>query len=207
MKDVSINISGLSKSFGPKMVLENISMTLKAGTLNAIVGENGSGKSTLLKILIGEIKANKGIVETNGTFGYCPQQSRLFNLLTVNENINYFASAYGLSSKNKKREYWLTQKESLLNNLGYASALHQRVGELSGGTQQKLNLSISLLHNPDILILDEPYGGFDWETYLSFFKMMIKLRDEGKCILLVTHLLNELKHFDKVHTLKSGQLQ
>lgn len=207
MKRLFINVSNISKSFRHKTVIENVSFNLTSGTINAIVGENGAGKTTILKILIGELKAEKGVVLTHGVLGYCPQQAQLFPLLTVKENINYFASAYGLLTKNNKSHEWLNQRDTLLNSLGYMSCLNQRVCELSGGTQQKLNLTISLLHNPDILILDEPYGGFDWETYLSFFKMIKNLRDEGKCILLVTHLLNELKYFDKVYTLKAGHLQ
>jgi ABC-2 type transport system ATP-binding protein len=207
MDRLFINALNISKSFRHKTVFADISFSLTSGTLNAIVGENGAGKSTLLRILIGELKADKGLVETHGVLGYCPQQPQLFPLLTVKENIDYFASAYGLFTKSKNSSDWLIRRDTLLNNLGYTSSLNQRVCELSGGTQQKLNLTISLLHNPDILVLDEPYGGFDWETYLSFFKMILKLRDEGKCILLVTHLLNELKYFDRVYTLKAGLLQ
>lgn len=207
MSQFFISVSNLSKSFRQKTVVNNISFRLTSETLNAIVGENGAGKSTLLKIIIGELKADKGFVETQGVIGYCPQQPQVFPLLSVKENIDYFASAYGLFTKYKNTNDWLMHRDSLLNNLGYFSSLNQKVCELSGGTQQKLNLTISLLHNPDILILDEPYGGFDWETYQNFYKMILKLRDEGKCILLVTHLLNELKFFDNVYTLKEGHLQ
>ena len=200
-----LTASHISKSYGKREILNNISFAIGAGTLNAVVGENGAGKSTLMKILIGESAAGKGTVILKGKAGYCPQNPLIFLMLTVEENFRYFATAYGLTSQNK--HVWIDMRDRLMNQLGFRQYLHYRAEHLSGGTQQKLNLAIALLHEPDILILDEPYGAFDMVTYQQFREMMFQLKDQGKCILLVTHLLNDPERFDHVFTLKEGGLQ
>ena len=196
--------SHLSKSYGQHAVLHDVSFTINSRTINAVVGENGAGKSTLLKIIIGELKADHGSVEVNGTIGYCPQTPLIFSTLTVEENFRYFATAYGLT---KHGQSWLSKRNHLMDRLNFSQYLHFRTEYLSGGTQQKLNLSLALLHDPDLLILDEPYGAFDMTTYQHFKEIIYELRDEGKCLLLVTHLLNSDENFDQVFTLKQGGLQ
>ncbi|KAB2880134.1 ABC transporter ATP-binding protein [bacterium] len=195
----------ISKSYGKREILNNISFAIGPGTLNAVVGENGVGKSTLLKILIGELSADKGTVILNGKAGYCPQNPIIFSMLTIEENFNYFATAYGLNKQNKP--LWIARRDSLMDQLGFRQYLYYRAEHLSGGTQQKLNLSIALLHEPDILILDEPYIAFDMATYQHFREMMYQLKDQRKCILLVTHLLNDPERFDNIFTLRKEGLQ
>jgi ABC-2 type transport system ATP-binding protein len=200
-----LEVLNISKSFNRKQVLNKISFALAPGTLTGIIGENGAGKSTLLKIIIGELSPDHGAVHLKGKVGYCPQESLVFPTLTVLENFLYFASAYGLANRNDNNK-WTVRTELLIDKFGLSPYAHQCVNTLSGGTRQKLNLSISLLHDPDICILDEPYGGFDWETYQHFWELIVQLKDEGKTILLITHLLNDLKHFDRLLTLKDGQI-
>jgi ABC-2 type transport system ATP-binding protein len=200
-----LTISNISKSYRKKEVLHNVSFSIGPNTLNEIVGENGAGKSTLLKVIVGELKASHGSVRVNGKTGYCPQESLVFPMLTVEENFYYFASAYGLVNIPGENN-WLGRRDWLMSQFKYTNYLYQRAGTLSGGTQQKLNLSISLLHDPDILILDEPYSGFDWETYQHFWEIILDFKTSGKSILLVTHLLNALQSFDSVFFLKQGKL-
>ena len=200
-----IEVLNISKSFGHRKVLNDISFALKPGTLTGIVGENGSGKSTLLKIMMGELNADHGTVNITGTVGYCPQESLVFPTLSVQENLHYFASAYGLGTTSNKNKF-TSRVNELLEHLGFSAYRNEKVQRLSGGTRQKLNLSIGLLHDPAICILDEPYGGFDWETYLNFWQVIAQLKTRGKTILLVTHLLNDTKHFDQLLTLKQGYL-
>jgi len=195
----------ISKSYGKRAILSNISFAIGAGTLNAVVGENGAGKSTLMKIIIGEISADKGNVMLKGKAGYCPQYPLFFPMLSVEENINYFSTAYGMTSQTNN--WWTGRRNVLIDQLGFRKYLQYRAEHLSGGTQQKLNLAIALLHEPDILILDEPYGAFDMVTFQQFREMMFQLKNQGKCILLVTHLLNDPERFDRVFTLKKGCLQ
>jgi ABC-type multidrug transport system ATPase subunit len=200
-----IDVLNISKSFSHRKVLNDVSFTLRPGTLTGIIGENGSGKSTLLKIIMGELSADHGTVNISGSVGYCPQESLVFPTLSVQENLQYFASAYGLTTTSNKNK--LTSSiDGLLKQLGFDAYRNERVQKLSGGTRQKLNLSISLLHDPAICILDEPYGGFDWETYQNFWEVIAQLKNRGKTILLVTHLLNDTNHFDQLLALKQGRL-
>jgi ABC-type multidrug transport system ATPase subunit len=174
---------------------------MKSGSLNAVVGENGSGKSTLLKIIVGRWRGDSGKVTFKGKIGYCPQQSLIFSDLTVDENFRYFSAAYGLDQKTS-----LAQSEHLLEHFDFKRYHKDKVSTLSGGTQQKLNLSLALLHQPDLLVLDEPYNGFDWETYLRFWDLTNELRKKGCIILIVCHLVNEIERFDRIYNLKNGYL-
>jgi ABC-2 type transport system ATP-binding protein len=196
-----LEVLNISKSYNRKIVLNDISFSIAPGVLTGITGENGSGKSTLLKIIMGVLKADRGTVQFTGSIGYSPQESLVFPMLTIKENFHYFASAYRLINKKK----WKLHRDELVHQLGLTEHLQKRVDKLSGGTRQKLNLLIGLLHEPDICILDEPYGGFDWETYQHFWELILQLKRKGKSILLVTHLLNDLKYFDNILTLKDGQ--
>ena len=196
-----LEVSNIAKSFRKKKVLLDASFSMESGSLCGIVGENGSGKSTLLRIIVGEWKANFGKILVSGKLGYCPQKALLFPQLTVNEHFIYFSSAYGIN----KREL-SSQSEILLNHFRFKKYQEEKIANLSGGTQQKLNLSIALLHKPDLLILDEPYNGFDWDTYIRFWDYTDQLRKEGCAILIVTHLLSEKERFDRIYNLENGSL-
>ena len=139
---------------------------------------------------------------TNGRIGYCPQQTNVFSQLTVDENFRYFAAAYRLNISSL-----LKQRELLLKHFDFKKFRNDKVEVLSGGTQQKLNLSLALLHKPDLLILDEPYNGFDWDTYIRFWDFTDNLLKTGCSILIVTHLLNDTNRFRYVYKLKNGYLE
>src|SRR5215203_4466171 len=136
-----LQVTNIHKSFTGIKILDDVSFSVPPGSLNAIVGENGAGKSTLLRIIVGELKADHGLIKTKGSIGYCPQEALLFSTLTVEENFKYFASAYGLTGNGQ----WLKQRDNLLHALKFSNHLNNRVDRLSGGTKQKLNLSIALL--------------------------------------------------------------
>ncbi len=197
-----LSAENMVKSFGTKKVLKGVSFSLEPGTVNGIAGENGSGKTTLLKILVGLWKADYGVLNVQGKIGYCPQDPLIFPHLTVEENFRYFASAYHLDKQD-----WQPQRDYLLEKLNFGQFRRDRVSILSGGTHQKLNLSIALLHQPDLLILDEPYNGFDWETYLRFWEITALMKQQGCTILIVTHLLSDRDRFDRIFNLKDGKLQ
>lgn len=200
-----LEVKNIIKSFGARKVLNGISFSTERGTITGIVGENGSGKTTLLKIIVGIIKPKSGLLKLNGTMGYCPQESLVFPRLTVMENFRYFASAYRLAGiwNDKNND----QIEFFLDYFQFEQFRNDQTEHLSGGTLQKLNLSIALMHQPDLLILDEPYSGFDWETYKRFWEFTLQYRKDGFSILLVTHLLTDTSHFDTVYQIKNGYLQ
>lgn len=196
-----LKAENIAKSFGRNRVLKNVSLEMHPPGLYGIVGENGSGKTTLLKIIVGEWRPDHGKITVEGRLGYCPQDTLLFRHLTVDENLRYFAAAYGIDG-----DTLASRSEYLMDHFNFASYRKEKTEKLSGGTLQKLNLVIALLHRPELLILDEPYSGFDWDTYLRFCELTDKLREEGCAILVVTHLLTEKERFDRIYNLSSGQL-
>lgn len=181
-------------------VLKGPSLMVCAGELVGLVGENGSGKSTLMQIVVGLLARDGGVIDQPGRLGYCPQLPMLWDKLTVDEHFELFARAYGL--ENAARGHAV---DALLDELQFERYRHYRVEELSGGTRQKLNLALALMHEPDLLLLDEPYSGFDWETYVRFWEMSERRRDAGMGILIVSHLLTERERLDRVYELRDGR--
>ncbi len=181
-------------------ILRGASLEVRPGELVGLVGENGSGKSTLMQIIVGLLKRDGGSVELRGALGYCPQLPELWDKLTVAEHLRMFAAAYRLDEATAK-----ASTDRLVEELGFGRYLDYRVDALSGGTRQKLNLALALLHEPKVLLLDEPYAGFDWETYLRFWEMSAARRADGMAILIVSHLLGERERLDRIYTLKDGR--
>lgn len=140
-------------------VLKGASLEVQAGELVGLVGENGSGKSTLMQIIVGLLKRDGGEVERPERLGYCPQLPMVWEKLTVDEHFELYGRAYGLEDAAREQAVI-----GLLEELQFAKYRSYRIEELSGGTRQKLNLALSLMHEPELLLLDEPYSGFDWET-------------------------------------------
>jgi ABC-2 type transport system ATP-binding protein len=182
-------------------VLRGASLEVGAGELVGLVGENGSGKSTLLQIVVGLLARDAGEVERLGRLGYCPQVPMLWDKLTVDEHFALFARAYGLAARDAARSI-----DALAAELDFAKYRGYRVEALSGGTRQKLNLALALMHEPALLLLDEPYSGFDWETYLRFWEMSQRRRDAGMGILIVSHLLAERERLDRIYELCEGRI-
>jgi ABC-2 type transport system ATP-binding protein len=192
-----LRVQDIEKSFGRHKVLQGVSFEVAPGTLIGIVGENGAGKSTLLKVLAGELRPNRGQVERQGALGYCPQQVILHDALTVNQHLDYFRAAYGIRD--------LRRADELIEWLGYTKYRTAVVGTLSSGTKQKLNLTLALMHRPQILLLDEPYQGFDWETYQHFWKLTSELRTQGCAVLVISHLFFEQQRFDLLYQMQQGR--
>ncbi|WP_371750488.1 ABC transporter ATP-binding protein [Streptomyces sp. NBC_01283] len=195
----SLRVTGLRKSFARRRVLTGIDVILPGGAIVGIFGENGAGKTTLLRLLCGELSPDGGEVRRRGTMGYCPQAPVLNPCLTVEQHLRFFQAAYGLEG--------VEGAESLLAQLGFGAYRTSLVGTLSGGTQQKLNLTLALMHEPDLLVLDEPYQGFDWETYLRFWALAERLRERGRTVLIVSHFAPDNSRFDSRYELVDGRLR
>ena len=206
--DVVLRAEGLEQTYGSRLpfgrtveVLDGASIEIRAGEVVGIVGENGSGKSTLLKALVGALDPDAGTVETSGRVGWCPQEELLYDRLTVRETFRLFGEAYGMD-----RTEAADARDRLADRLDFAEFLDYRVDQLSGGNRQKVNLSVALLHDPDILLLDEPYTGFDWDTYLAFWDLTAELRERGTAVAIISHLINEQERFDRIFELADGVL-
>jgi len=190
---------GICKSFGRRRVLAGLDLEAAAGEMVAVAGENGTGKTTLLRILAGDVRPDAGSVAIRGRPGYCPQTAVLDEALTVDQNVRYFQAAYGIGRTGRA--------EALIERLGYAGCRDQRAGALSGGTRQKLSLTLALMHDPPVLLLDEPYQGFDWQTYLAFWEMAGELRDRGTATVVISHLVFEQERFDRICHLRDGRIE
>lgn len=183
-------------------VLRDASLEVLPGELVGLVGENGSGKSTLMQIIVGLLGRDGGTMTAPARLGYCPQQPLLWEKLTVAEHFELFNQAYRLDDAAAA-----SARDGLLDELGFAKYLDYRVEALSGGTRQKLNLALALVHRPQLLLLDEPYAGFDWETYLRFWEMAERRREEGMGILIVSHLLAERDRLTRIYELRDGRCE
>ena len=204
----SLEATGITKSYQrgwwPRRrelpVLRGADLTVGAGEIVGLVGENGSGKSTLMKILVGALAADAGRVQISGRIGYCPQEPVLYDRLTCDEHLELFGVAYGMD-----RQAVAAEADGLYATLGFDHWRATRVEELSGGTRAKLNLALALLADPEVLLLDEPYAGFDWDTYLRFWDLTAGRRAAGRSVLVVSHFVTDQERFDRLVELRDGR--
>ncbi len=198
---VGLSCLGVSKSYGGALVLQETSLQVDRGEVVAIVGENGAGKSTLLQILAGLAASDAGKVSVHGRIGYCPQEPGVFGLLTPDEHFALFGRGAGMSQEDSRLE-----GRALLDQLGFIGGRREPTiaQELSGGARQKLNLALALIADPDVVLLDEPYQGFDMGSFVNFWDHVTRWRAAGKAVVIVTHLLTELDRVDRVIELRIG---
>jgi ABC-2 type transport system ATP-binding protein len=197
-----LHVDRVSKRFGAKQVLHERSLDVANGEVVAVVGENGCGKSTLLKICAGLLDPDEGSVAVDGRVGYCPQDAGLLSRLTIDEHLAIFGAGYGLSTTEA-----IARGRRELASLRVSEQENSYVGTLSGGTRQKVNMAIALLGNPDLVLLDEPYQGFDHGAYVNFWDLVHGWRHEGRAVLIITHLLAELSLADRVIDLSARTQQ
>ncbi|GAA3387669.1 ATP-binding cassette domain-containing protein [Cryptosporangium minutisporangium] len=192
--DVRLEARGITKKYGRRTVLNGVDLSVHAGEVVAMIGANGCGKSTMLRICAGLTRPSSGEVRIHGRVGYCPQAGGTSDYLTADEHFVLVGAGRGVPRTAARAE-----------GRARAAALDwphvARDGQarhLSGGTRQKLNLVLGGLGDPDVLLLDEPYQGFDNGTYLDFWQQVWRWRDAGSAIVVVTHLLGELDRVDTV---------
>ena len=203
-----LEANGIAKSYRQgiwpfrrrNQVLDRADLSLYRGEVVGLVGENGSGKSTLMQILVGALAADAGSVDLHGSLGYCPQRPIVFERLTCTEHFELFGVAYGLT-----REERLRQEQRLYEDLDFKRYEAVRADRLSGGTLAKLNLALALLADPAVLLLDEPYAGFDWDTYLRFWDLVQRRREDGRAVLVISHFIADEHRFDRIVELRDGR--
>ena len=197
--DPVLLLRGVSKKIGGRWLLHGVDLDLHRGETLALVGENGAGKSTLVRIIAGIDGHDGGEIRVDGRIGYCPQEPGLLDLLSADEHLVFFGRGLGLARAESHRV-----GHELFDSLGFPTRMRTTVARhLSGGSKQKLNLALALLGDPDVLLLDEPYTGFDSGTYHCFWEHVERWKDEGRACLVVTHFLGERERVDRVHELRA----
>lgn len=202
-----LTASGIEKSYRRgiwparrgQLVLRGADLTLCPGEVVGLVGENGSGKSTLMKILVGELAADAGVVGRVGRLGYCPQEPVVYERLTCDEHFELFGHACRMSPAQER-----ASRRGLYATLGFERYAATRADRLSGGTASKLNLGLALLADPEVLLLDEPYAGFDFDTYLRFWDLVAERRAAGRSVLIISHFVVDEHRFDRIVQLRDG---
>ena len=197
---VVLRLTDVSARRGRHTVLSGINLTIHHGEIVAVVGANGAGKSTLLQLCAGLLRASGGSIERTPNFGYAPQLDSLAPLLTVDEHLRLFGAARGIRQGRS-----VSTGHRLLTRLGWTARGDQTAGTLSGGTQQKLNVTLAQLDAPDLLLLDEPYQGMDALAYEDLWALISAWRTSGAGVLLVTHLLRDVDLVDRVVELPAPQ--
>lgn len=191
---VRIEAKGVSRSFRDIEVLRDVSLSVHEGEMVALIGSNGSGKSTLLRILAGVDRPDEGQVIRSGRVGFTPQDGGLDPFLRPDEHFDVFGSAAGLGARAA-----IDKGRRLARELKWTDVATAPVaGKLSGGTQRKLNVVTSLLIDPEILILDEPYQGMDAESTRRFWDLLAAQCQRGAAVIMSTHQSDSLSRADRV---------
>lgn len=214
MEQPLIIFDKITKQFGEKKVINDLSLSIHKNEIFGIIGRSGAGKSTLLKMLIGFYKVDAGKIIyhgkniTNNTasmkqiVGFCTQENSFYPELTVEENLNYYGRLYGLGTKELKK-----RQEELLEIVGLTASRFAPASTLSGGMKRRLDFAISLIHYPQLLILDEPTTGLDPITEKAIWDLMKDLSGRGICILIISHMLDFVeKYCDTVGFLSAGKI-
>jgi ABC-2 type transport system ATP-binding protein len=209
----AIESSGLRRAFGGTLALAGLDLTVEAGEMVALLGPDGAGKTTAMRLLAGVIRADAGVARLAGIdvvqhaeaaralLGYVPQRFSLYGELTVWENLRFLAEVRGLAG-----QAWRDRAEEMLRFVGLESFRERRARALSGGMKQKLGLAAALIHQPQVLLLDEPTGGVDPLARQSFWRLLVHLLREGAAILISTPYMDEAARCGRVGFLHQGRL-
>jgi ABC-2 type transport system ATP-binding protein len=205
----AIAVRGLTKRFGPRTVVDHFDLTVQPGRICGFLGPNGSGKTTTLRMICGLLIPDAGEGEVLGLdlktqrraikqqIGYMTQKFGLFGDLTIAENLEFIARVYGLD---RRRE----RVDAALEQLGLASRADQLAGKLSGGWKQRLALAAAVLHEPRILLLDEPTAGVDPQARREFWDQIHALARDGMTVLVSTHYMDEAERCHEIAYIAYG---
>ena len=204
-----ITLKNIQKSFHKESVLKEINLSIAEGELFGLLGPSGSGKTTLVKIIVGLLNATTGTVyidkkkvpslQLMQKIGYMAQADALYSELTGRENLEFFASIYKIP-KNKQKD----RIEAVANIVDLANHLNKTVEHYSGGMKRRMSLAVALLHEPKLLVLDEPTVGIDPVLRASIWEELKNLQNKGTTILMTTHVMDEAEKCDQLALLRNG---
>ncbi|MGB1168805.1 MAG: gliding motility-associated ABC transporter ATP-binding subunit GldA [Flavobacteriaceae bacterium] len=206
---MSIQVNSLTKSYGTQLALKEVSFSANKGEIIGLLGPNGAGKSTIMKIITGYILPTKGAVYVSGMdiskspieakakIGYLPEQNPLYQEMYVKEYLEFQASILKVAKKTII---------TVIETVGLTPEMHKKIGQLSKGYQQRVGIAAAIIHNPEVLILDEPTTGLD-PNQIQEIRTLIKKLGKEKTILLSTHIMQEVEALcDRVIIIKKGEL-
>lgn len=206
-----IRVEHIDRFFGKKQVLFDISLTVPYSQILGLLGPSGSGKTTLVKLIAGIDIPTKGEIFLldkklpnllmMDKIGYMAQADALYGDLTAEENLQFFASMYNLTGNRQKQR--INEVMQLVN---LSEHLKKQVKHYSGGMKRRLSLAIALIHEPPVLILDEPTVGIDPVLRKSIWEELYKLKSQGKTIIVTTHVMDEVEKCDKLGMIRDGIL-
>ncbi len=213
VNDLAVEVSSLSVRFGDFVAVDRISFTVRRGEIFGFLGANGAGKTTTIRVLCGLLLPSEGSVRVGGiTFdhneklikskvGYMSQKFTLYNDMTVEENLNFIASLRKLDITT----YELRRKE-LFDFISFDRPLNTMVHNLSGGTKQQVSLAAALLHDPEIIFLDEPTAGVTPASRSRFWQLIRKLSERNKTVFVTTHYMDEAEQCDRIALMREGKI-
>jgi ABC-2 type transport system ATP-binding protein len=206
-----LEIENLNKSYGNRQVLNNLSLKIGVGEIYGLLGANGAGKTTTINIICNLLNADTGIIrinrqpvspQTKSWLGVAPQENLLYKNLTCAENLQFYSKIYGLIKDEREQ-----QVEKCLDAVNLRDRASSPVETLSGGMQRRLNIAVALVHQPKLVILDEPTTGLDIEARYEIWDLIQSLKAQGMTVLLTTHLLDEAERLcNRIGILKAGHI-
>lgn len=212
--DLAIKADGLTRKFGTFTAVDHIDFEVKRGEIFGFLGANGAGKTTAIRMLTGLLLPTEGKARTAGfdvyteaeaiknKIGYMSQKFSLYADLTVWENIRLYGGIYGLSQKQIR-----AKGEELLETLQLQKVRDERIASLPLGWKQKLAFSVAVMHEPEIVFLDEPTGGVDPITRRQFWEQIYKTSEEGTTVFVTTHYMDEAEYCDRVSIMVDGRIE
>ncbi|MBI4282934.1 MAG: ABC transporter ATP-binding protein [Chloroflexi bacterium] len=211
MSQLAVELDKVSFNYNNIRALDGLSLKVPAGISFGLLGPNGAGKTTLIRLLVGLLKPKSGSVQILGQtpsrktahlIGYMPQLHSLYSELSVIQNVDFFAQIYRLTNKNERAqrvaevirlvELWQRRNDSIL--------------KLSGGMKQRVNLACAIVHNPPLLLLDEPTVGLDPELRVTFWNYFTALTQQGVTLIISSHTMDDAAHCDRLALMRDGKV-
>ncbi len=208
----ALQAQGLTKRYGDLIAVDHLDLQIEKGEIFGFLGPNGAGKTTSINMIVGLLTPTSGTILINGhdrarvprrSIGICPQELVLWDELTCAENLTLMGDMYSLPRAVTKERI-----RSVLTDLALLEKANVRVSQLSGGLKRRLNIALAVIHNPDVVVLDEPSAGLDPQARLLLWDFIFSLKDkEGKTIILTTHVMEEADALsDRVAIIDHGKL-
>lgn len=211
MTELVVETRKLTKRFGDFTAVDELEFKVEKGEIYGLLGPNGAGKTTTIKMVCGILKITSGNAKVLGkdipnkdlasSIGYMPQETALYLNLTVHQNMEFYGEIFELGKAEIK-----SREKELLKFINLEKWRDKRVSKLSGGMKHRVSLACALMHEPEIMFLDEPTIGIDPELRASFWSYFNKLKERGITIFITTHYMDEAKHCDRIGLMRAGRM-